>query len=199
MKTLTMMILVALALVGCGGCDESASKEAKPERMRVEWLADGSYRLTWRFDLVDGFDGLVDEKTLDASTTHGRIDHTVEYFAGTRANGEAFAYIEDVHRFPVSFLPGLILTGVLYGANVTGANLDDKRFAVLPGNADGSFLTNVDPLFPFALSPEFYAQYPIAGEITRDDRPNAIHYCTEAKADGLLVTWDGVDHWFPKP
>lgn len=190
---LTTMILAALALAACGGCDDTTKAANKPERISVEWFEDGTPRLTFRFDRASDYSGLVDEKFFDFTETHDRTGRLVEYFhVGSNE------WVVDHHWFPASHHPGLIIEGRLYGADVHGANRDGNGFAVLPGNADGSFLSDVDPAYPFTLTPEFYAAHPIAGQITRDDRANAIHYRWESRVDGVLVTWDGVEHWFPK-
>lgn len=192
MKTM-MMVVVVLMLAACGGCDESGAAKvgSAPERLAVEWRSDGTYLLTIQFDNVPGYSGLVDEKTVDVTTTHGVVHHITECFIGTG--------LYDQHFFVASYVPGVIVEGRLYGADVSGANLTNRGFGVLPANADGSFVTDIDPEFPAVLWPTFFEHHPIAGQITRHDRPNAIHYRTESRVDGLLVTWNGVDQWFPRP
>lgn len=185
-RILTVILLLSTLLAACGGCDESASKPGKPERFTVQWLDSGSYRLTIRFD---GNGALVDEKTLDMTATHGETRTIVEAFT-------VDDWCVDIQSPVASMVPGIVITGKLYPAEVTGANWDDNGFAVLPQNSDGTAITSAD-IALWALTPAWWAAHPIAGTVSNPGP--AIHYRTESRADGLLVTWGGVDHWFPKP
>lgn len=190
MKTV-MMILVALVLVACSACDDTSGKaDPTPKRASATWTTN-SYRLVLRFDRIEGFPFLVDEKIANVQATHGATHHFVECFTCPED------WVLDVHEPVSSYVPGIIIEGRLYGATVTGANLRADGFGVLPQNMDGSFVTDLNPEYPAMLDPEFFAAHPIAGQITARS-VREIHYRTECRADGLLVTWDGVDHFFPK-
>lgn len=190
MKTITTVLLVALALAACGGCDDDSSrKESKPERMAVTWNADGTYRLVLRFD-ANELGGWVDEKHVIMPTHSATVD-LVEYFGM-----DGWEYTTDAHQFVPSMVPGVIVEGKLYPARQSGGNLDANQFGILASNLDGSFVTTDNPQFPYSQTPDWYAAHPIAGQVT--ERGDAIIYRTESRADGLLVTWGGVDHWFAK-
>lgn len=178
-----MKYFILILCVFLCACDTSEPTDRKPDRIKVTWLADGSYRLVFRFD-KGSLPGLIDEKVATIPT-HNVTLQVVEYF---HCDGD---WVTDVHA--PGPLPGFTIDGTIYAAEVTGANLDGNEFGVLP--ASGTFATSTN-IADYWLGHTWFTQHPIAGIVLQ--RGPIMHtYRTEWRADGLLVTWDGVDHWFP--
>jgi hypothetical protein len=178
MRTLTM--LVALMLAACSGCEKSKNgTEPAPLALEVVSVEFGPtwYRLVVR---ITGASTVQELRTF----RRGQTDTVVEYFE-VPADG----WREDIHADEI----GAIRDMLIYPATVAGCDIRNG-FAMLPANMDGTFITNETGAL---LTNEDHGQ--IVGTVASADMARAIRWRTEARADGLLVTIDGVDHWFPKP
>jgi hypothetical protein len=188
MKTLTMMLLVVLALTACGGCDERG--DAKP-MLKIELVsivyegsndmqAYGHYTLRMRIVGTD----CVQELSLTNKFDPSMNTQLVECF-------HVGAGDIDTH----SGFRGETREMLIYPASVEGVELV-KGWGILPQNLNGSFVTASNAMLELGASYEGRATQ---GRVTSADMARAIRWRTEAQDDRVHLWINGVEHDVPEP
>ena len=211
MRTIALMILVAVALAACS-CDETPKRETlrleivsvmimqsddvmvAHDNGQTEWLYE-VYRVQVRIHGADGWPGVVQEvgQTLGDEWCNGTSNPsamTIEYFD---IGGRDWQWHDDFHGDII----GSTRNMVLYPGKVAGVDMASGGFAMLPANKDGS-ATYVSPYWwQDGLNATYTASHEVRGIVADCDRSKAIRWSIAAEPEGLRIVIDGESHWYP--
>lgn len=180
LKTLLMLLLVSVLLVGCASTNNTyAPIEPEPKQppkvslqiiyMHVTMY---SYEIRLRFkEWSDEYTGVIQELIMNNGYK------LVEYFE--LVNGE-FAY-STFDKHSAKFIKGSHIRYMrIYPAKVEGLDMRNN-FGQLPKNRTGSVVTKISPLFNKRYQDNFKTQ----GKVIEDDRENSIYWSSYFQ-DGVL-------------
>lgn len=197
MKTIAMMLVVAMALAACGGCDTEPPKDFGLEVVEVRFFKSHNtthpwdeYKVKVRIYGHGDYPGVGQVVTARLSEKFtGGPDifpdaNIIEYFD---ISGHGWRTVYDTHKD----LIGASHEMTLFPASVEGVDMNDKGFAMLPESEDGAIQFSPAGWQGEGMNPEYVRDHEVRGKFRSTKRSAAIRWRIDTAKWGLTVTING--------